>query len=144
MEVSMATEFFVVEGSMDIQVDGREPTGKPRDSIWIARGTDHGFTTTDEAAHVLNGYAPGGVEQIIIGLAAPAAPRALARGPRPADRRRPDAHEQQLLVGLEQLRVVKDGPPALTDTDAGCRLRHQRRFASRKEPTMATATCRTS
>jgi mannose-6-phosphate isomerase-like protein (cupin superfamily) len=69
--------FFVLEGSMDMQVDGREMTAKPGDSIWIPRGTDHGFTTTDEGAHVLNGYAPGGVEQIIVGLATPAARREL-------------------------------------------------------------------
>jgi hypothetical protein len=35
------------------------------------------FTTTDEGAHVLNGYAPGGVEQIIVGLATPVARREL-------------------------------------------------------------------
>lgn len=64
--------FFVLEGSMDMQVDGPELTGQPGDSIWIPRGTDHGFTTTDQGAHVLNGYAPGGVEQIIVGLATPA------------------------------------------------------------------------
>jgi mannose-6-phosphate isomerase-like protein (cupin superfamily) len=54
---------FVLEGAMDMQVDGRELTGKAGDSVWIPRGIDHGFTTTDEGAHVLNGYAPGGVEQ---------------------------------------------------------------------------------
>jgi cupin domain len=69
--------FFVLEGSMDMQVDGHDVTGKAGDSIWIPRGTDHGFTTTGEGAHVLNGYAPGGVEQIIVGLATPAARREL-------------------------------------------------------------------
>jgi len=62
---------------MDMQVAGRELTAKPGDSIWMPRGTDHGFATTDEGAHVLNGYAPGGVEQIIVGLATPAARREL-------------------------------------------------------------------
>jgi mannose-6-phosphate isomerase-like protein (cupin superfamily) len=46
--------FFVLEGSMDMRVDGRELTAKPGDSIWIPRGTDHGFTTTDEGAHAPN------------------------------------------------------------------------------------------
>lgn len=49
---------FVLERSMDMRVDGRELTCRAGDSIWIPRGAAHGFTTTDEGAHVLNGYAP--------------------------------------------------------------------------------------
>lgn len=69
--------FFVLEGEMQMQVDGRDVTGKPGDSIWIPRGTDHGFSTTGEVTNVLNGYAPSGVEQIIAGLAMPAERREL-------------------------------------------------------------------
>lgn len=68
--------FFVLNGEMPVQVGDREVIGKPGDSIWIPRGTDHGFKTTEET-HVLNGYAPGGVEQIIAGLAMPAERREL-------------------------------------------------------------------
>lgn len=63
--------FFVLGGSMDMQVGDRTLTATGGDSVWIPRGTDHGFTTTEET-HVLNGYAPGGVEQIIAGIAKPA------------------------------------------------------------------------
>jgi hypothetical protein len=45
--------------------------------IWIPRGTDHAFTTTQDNTHVLNGYATGGVEQIIAGFAMPAERREL-------------------------------------------------------------------
>lgn len=65
---------------MDMQVDDREVTGNPGDSIWVPRGTDHGFTTTNEDAHVLNGYAPGGVEQIMV--AWPRRQRAASSRPR--------------------------------------------------------------
>jgi hypothetical protein len=41
------------------------------------------------------------------------APRAPARRPCAAERRRSDPHEQQLLVGLERLRLVEDRPPTL-------------------------------
>ena len=68
--------FFVLEGAMRMQLGDRELVGKPGDSIWIPRGTVHGFTTTEET-HVLNGYAPGGIEQIIAGLAKPAERREL-------------------------------------------------------------------
>lgn len=69
--------FFVLEGQMNMQVGDREVIGRPGDSIWIPRGTDHGFKTSGEVTHVLNGYASGGVEQIIVGLAMPAERREL-------------------------------------------------------------------
>ena len=68
--------FFVLGGSMNLQVGDHVLTATGGDSVWIPRGTDHGFTTTEET-HVLNGYAPGGVEQIIAGIAKPAKRREL-------------------------------------------------------------------
>lgn len=59
--------FFVFSGAMDMQLGERHVTTTAGDSIWIPRGTDHAFTTTRET-HVLNGYAPGGLEQIIAGI----------------------------------------------------------------------------
>lgn len=69
--------FYVLEGSMDLEVGGRAMEATAGDAIWIPRGTDHGFKTGAEGAHVLNAYAPGGVEQIIVGLATPAERREL-------------------------------------------------------------------
>jgi|1185.fasta_scaffold351463_2 mannose-6-phosphate isomerase-like protein (cupin superfamily) len=68
--------FFVLSGAMDLQLGERHVTATAGDSIWIPRGTDHAFTTTEET-HVLNGYAPGGVEQIIAGIGKPAERREL-------------------------------------------------------------------
>ena len=69
--------FFVLEGAMEMRINDRELVGKPGDSVWIPRGTAHAFSTGEDGAHVLNGYAPGGVEQIIAGLAVPAERREL-------------------------------------------------------------------
>lgn len=68
--------FFVFSGTMDMQLGEHQVTATAGDSIWIPRGTDHAFKTTQET-HVLNGYAPGGVEQIIAGLGMPAERREL-------------------------------------------------------------------
>ncbi len=68
--------FFVFEGEMDMQLGDEKVLARPGDSIWVPRGTPHGFKATVET-HVLNGYAPGGVEQIIAGLASPAERREL-------------------------------------------------------------------
>lgn len=68
--------FFVLGGEMEMQVGETKVVGRAGDSIWVPRGTDHAFTTVSET-HVLNGYAPGGVEQVIASLARPAERREL-------------------------------------------------------------------
>jgi hypothetical protein len=45
--------------------------------LWIPRGTVHRFTVTSRTCRALNGYAPAGFEQVIIGLAKPAERREL-------------------------------------------------------------------
>lgn len=64
--------FHVLDGTMELELGDLSVTGKAGDSIWIPRHTNHAFKTGPDGAHVLNGYAPGGVEQIIVGLATPA------------------------------------------------------------------------
>lgn len=68
--------FEVLEGTIVFHVDGREITAGAGDSVWIPRGTVHTFTV-QAAAHVLNGYTPGGFEQVIKGLGTPAPRREL-------------------------------------------------------------------
>ena len=63
--------FEILEGDIEFRVDGRTLPAKPGDSIWIPRGTVHSFTI-QTPAHVLNGYTPGGFEQVIKGLGTPA------------------------------------------------------------------------
>lgn len=78
--------FYVFEGEMDMTAGEDNFTAKDGDSIWIPRGTVHHFKVTSEVCHVLNGYTPGGFEQVLIGLAQPAERRELP----PLDFPKPD------------------------------------------------------
>ena len=78
--------FYVLDGALRMTVAGREISARSGDSVWIPRGTVHSFVVTSDVAHALNGYTPGGFEQVIKNLAHPAAARELP----PADFPRPD------------------------------------------------------
>jgi quercetin dioxygenase-like cupin family protein len=69
--------FYVLEGEMTAEVGGEKVIGCAGDSLWIPRGTVHRFTVTSRTCRALNGYAPAGFEQVIIGLAKPAERREL-------------------------------------------------------------------
>lgn len=69
--------FYVLDGTLDMTVGDRKVTGAAGQSVWIPRGTVHHFVVTSDVCHVLNGYTPGGFEQVIKGLAKPAAKREL-------------------------------------------------------------------
>lgn len=69
--------FYVFDGAMDMRVGDRDLRAQAGDSVWIPRGTDHSFKVVDGDAHVLNGYTPGGIEQIMVGLGTPAERREL-------------------------------------------------------------------
>ena len=69
--------FFVLDGTVDFELEGETSPGQDGDSLWIPRGTVHSFNVTSDVGHVLNGYTPGGFEQVIKGLARPAPRREL-------------------------------------------------------------------
>jgi quercetin dioxygenase-like cupin family protein len=69
--------FYVLDGEMTAEVGGQTIVGRAGDSLWIPRGTVHRFTVTSSVCRALNGYTPAGFEQVIIGLAKPAARREL-------------------------------------------------------------------
>ena len=69
--------FFVLDGTVDFELEGETSSGQDGDSLWIPRGTVHSFNVTSDVGHVLNGYTPGGFEQVIKGLARPAPKREL-------------------------------------------------------------------
>lgn len=69
--------FQVLEGELEFTVSGEKLPAKAGDSIWVARGTVHGFVVTSDVCHVLNGYTPSGFEQVIKHLARPAERREL-------------------------------------------------------------------
>lgn len=80
--------FLVLDGTMDMTVDGKDIKAKQGDSLWVPRGTVHSFKVTSDVCHVLNGYTPAGFEQVIKSLARPALRRELppADLPKPAER----------------------------------------------------------
>ena len=69
--------FYVLDGTVDFELEGETSSGQDGDSLWIPRGTVHSFYVTSDVCHVLNGYTPGGFEQVIKGLARPAPKREL-------------------------------------------------------------------
>ena len=69
--------FYVFEGELSMTVGDESFTGRGGDSVWIPRGAVHHFKVESEVCHVLNGYTPGGFEQVIKGLALPAQRREL-------------------------------------------------------------------
>ena len=61
--------FYVLAGEMTAEVGGETIVGRAGDSLWIPRGVVHRFKVTSPLCHALNGYAPAGFEQVIMGLA---------------------------------------------------------------------------
>jgi mannose-6-phosphate isomerase-like protein (cupin superfamily) len=84
--------FYVMEGTIEFAMEGKPVPAKAGDSIWVARGAIHSFVVTSDA-HVLNGYTPGGFEQVIKHLAVPAPRRELP----PADLPPPDEPTLRLI-----------------------------------------------
>ena len=85
--------FYVMEGALEFAVDGKKIASKSGDSLWVPRGTVHSFVVTTDICHVLNGYTPGGFEQVIKHLAVPAKTRELP----PADLPPPDERTLRLI-----------------------------------------------
>ncbi len=86
--------FFVFEGGMDMHLGTEALAARAGDSVWIPRGTDHSFRTTEDNTHVLNAYTPGGFEQVIAGLGVPAERREMP----PADLALPTLDELTRLL----------------------------------------------
>jgi mannose-6-phosphate isomerase-like protein (cupin superfamily) len=69
--------FYMIDGTIEFTVSGEKLPAKAGENVWVARGTVHSFVVTSDVCHVLNGYTPGGFEQVIKHLAKPAERREL-------------------------------------------------------------------
>lgn len=69
--------FFVIEGEMTVYVGDQVIVLGPGSVGNVPRNTVHHFKTTKGPCRVLNFYTPAGLEQAIIGIAAPAEARTL-------------------------------------------------------------------
>jgi hypothetical protein len=67
----------MIDGTIEFTVSGEKLPAKAGENVWVARGTVHSFIVTSDVCHVLNGYTPGGFEQVIKHLAKPAEGREL-------------------------------------------------------------------
>ena len=71
---------FILEGHITFQVGGQELKAGPGSFASIPRDTEHSFTIDVADTRVLNFYAPGGFEMLIMSLAVPAQER---KAPKP-------------------------------------------------------------
>ena len=85
--------FYALDGEIRYPVADKVVTARTGESVWIPRGTVHHFVVVSDTGHVLNGYTPGGFEQVIKGLATPAKTRELP----PADFPKPAARTVELI-----------------------------------------------
>jgi len=73
--------FFIIEGEVEYVVgvghERRTILAKNGASVWIPRGTMHAFEVKSETARALNFYTPGGFDESISYLAAPAGAKTL-------------------------------------------------------------------
>ena len=60
--------FYVMDGVMDMTVGSENVIASKGVSVWIPRNTVHAFKVTSPTCHVLNGFTPAGMEQVIKSL----------------------------------------------------------------------------
>ncbi len=92
--------FYMIDGTIEFTVSGEKLPAKAGENVWVARGTVHSFVVTSDVCHVLNGYTPGGFEQVIKHLAKPAERRELPPDTLPPPDERDDAADLQQLLDL--------------------------------------------
>jgi quercetin dioxygenase-like cupin family protein len=69
--------FLVVEGDVSFEIDGGRRSAGPGTSVYVPRGTAHGFVVESEVAVMLGIMTPGAFEQLFRVLSVPAAARGL-------------------------------------------------------------------
>ncbi len=69
--------FYVMAGTLDMQVGDLRPHAAAGQSVFIPRGTVHAFKVTSPTCRVLNGFTPAAMDAIIRKVARPAGRREL-------------------------------------------------------------------
>lgn len=93
-----AEGFYVLEGELQLTIDGRTLTAGAGAAVWIPPNTPHSFNIVSQQARVLNLYSPGGFDDRLGFLATPAETRTL---PPPGfqdspDHTRPEAYQNRI------------------------------------------------
>ena len=74
--------FFILEGSVDLEVGGQAIAAGPGDYAWGPRGIPHRYTVGPEGCRMLFICTPGGFENLVREMSVPAESRTL---PPPSD-----------------------------------------------------------
>ncbi|MBV8612237.1 MAG: cupin domain-containing protein [Acetobacteraceae bacterium] len=69
--------FYVMEGALDLEVDGRRAAAGAGAYVFVPRNAVHAFKVVSPTARVLNGFTPAAMDQLVTGLARPAERREL-------------------------------------------------------------------
>ena len=69
--------FYVLEGTVTIEIGGETVEAAPGDLAWAPRGVPHRYTAGPEGCRMLFICTPGGFEDLVRELSAPAAERTL-------------------------------------------------------------------
>jgi mannose-6-phosphate isomerase-like protein (cupin superfamily) len=97
--------FFVLDGDVCFDVDGRRLLAGPGTSLYMPRGVPHTFRVESPVAQVLGFMSPGDFEQLFRNLSVPAATRELPeRGSIPLD-------IPAVMAEQERLGTPVVGPP---------------------------------
>jgi quercetin dioxygenase-like cupin family protein len=86
--------FWLLEGHMDLDVDGKKIDMNPGDYAFGPRNVPHSFTTGDAGCRVLFILTPGGFENLLMEVSEPAGSRTV---PPPSDKK-PDIARLQKIV----------------------------------------------
>lgn len=69
--------FYVEEGDVCFEIDGRRLSAGPGTSVWMPRGVPHGFRVESPVAKLIGIITPGSYEHLFRDLGTPARTRAL-------------------------------------------------------------------
>ena len=104
--------FYLLEGKMIFHVDGKKLSADPGTLVHIPRLLPHTFEVETPEVRILNFYAPGGSELIVMGLGKPANGR---RRPSLKDSPPPESQEQvsllQTLFGTDPVTAMPFSAP---------------------------------
>jgi quercetin dioxygenase-like cupin family protein len=113
--------FIVLDGSLHVVSDGAQLAATSGTTLFLPRGTLHGFVVQSPSAHFLTVHTPGGFDAFTAEAGSPAMIDADGR-PSAAAEGMPTPQELTAIAARYGIEIVGP-PPALPETDAPAPLR---------------------